>query len=196
MSKSAGLLMAFMLSLSMASAQNSGKVQKSSFGVQFIMNDFVTATNIRNNNIGTVMKNKEFGVINKMAPGIALTYMKGIDRNYDIATTLSGSFVDYPIPEKNSFGREFLLLEADASIRGKLIPNEAVVNPYLQAGFGGSMYKGYFAAFLPVGMGLQINLFNDSYLLINAQYRVPVTQLANYHLFYGIGFAGNIGKSK
>ena len=188
--------MAFMLSFSMANAQNSGKVQQSSFGVQFIMTDFVSAANIRNNNIGTVLKNKEFGVINKMAPGIALTYTKGIDRNYDFATTLSGCFLNYPIPEKSNLSGDFLLVEADASIRGKLIPNEAAVNPYLQAGFGGSMYKGYFAAFIPVGMGLQVNLLKDSYLLINAQYRVPVTQLANYHLFYGIGFAGNLGKGK
>jgi OmpA-OmpF porin, OOP family len=39
-------------------------------------------------------------------------------------------------------------------------------------------------------------MVREAYLLINAQYRVPITETTNYHFWYSIGLAGNIGKKK
>jgi len=175
-------------------AQGNNKPQRSTFAVSYIYNDFKSAAAVRANNIGNVMKNGQFGKLRNMAPGLSLTYIKGLTKYHDVVTSLTGSFVDYPIPGKPAFGRDFLLLEADVSVRGKIISNNAAVSPYLQGGVGVSKYKGYFGGYIPVGMGLQVNLFQEAYMLINAQYRVPVSELVNYHFYYGIGFAGHLGK--
>jgi hypothetical protein len=61
---------------------------------------------------------------------------------------------------------------------------------------GGLIYGPYFGAFIPAGAGLQINFYDEAYLLLNAQYRIPITETANYHFYYILGIAGNIGKKK
>lgn len=176
-------------------AQSRTTLHPSTFTVSFIFNDFQTAANVRANNIGNVIKNQQFGVIKKMAPGLAFSYLKGVNSNFDLTTTFAGSFVDYPIRGKDPMGKDNFLLEGDVSLRGRMFSNpSAKVNPYLQAGLGASMYKSYFGTFIPVGAGLQVNLFDESYVIATAQYRLPVSELTNYHFFFGLGIAGNIGK--
>lgn len=196
MKKITGLLVLLVLLNTMAMAQDDDAIQKPTFGVHFFLNDFKTAAAVRANSLGIVLKNREFGKIRDMSPGLALNYIDGLSKHYDVSASIAGSFVDYPIPNKAAFGRDFLLLEGDVSIRGKLISNKAFINPYLQAGVGVSKYKSYYGAFLPLGAGLQVNVFNEAYLLVNAQYRVPITETTQYHFWFGIGLAGNIGKKK
>ena len=194
MKKLTGLLFAMVLLNTIVIGQDDDVIQKPTFGIQFFFNDFKSAANVRANSLGTVIKNKEFGKIKDMTPGLALTYINGLSKMYDFTTSLAASFIDYPIQKKDLLGRDLLLLEADISVRGKLLSNKSMLNPYLQVGMGASKYKGYYGAFLPVGMGLQMNLFNEAYLLVNAQYRVPITETTNHHFWFGFGLAGNIGK--
>jgi len=196
MRKITGFLFALVLLSTVAFAQDDDAIQKPTFGVHFFFDDFKTASALRANSLAVVLKNREFGKVKDMAPGLAISYLDGITKTFDFTTTLAGSFVDYPMPNKAAFNRDFMLLELDVSIRGKLISNKAIINPYLQAGMGASLYKSYFGAFLPVGAGLQVNIFNEAYVLVNAQYRIPITETTNYHFWWGIGLAGNIGKKK
>ncbi|MFM9908797.1 MAG: hypothetical protein ACKVOW_05595 [Chitinophagaceae bacterium] len=194
MKKLISFLFAMVFFSVIAIGQNDDAVQKPTFGIQFFFNDFKSAANLRANSLGTVIKNKEFGKIKDMSPGLALTFIKGITRQFDFTSSLAVSYLDYPVQNKPQFGRDLLLLEADFSVRGKLISNKSLLNPYLQAGLGASKYKNYYGTFLPVGMGMQVNLFNEAYLLVNAQYRFPITETTNHHFWFGIGIAGNIGK--
>ena len=72
------------------------------------------------------------------------------------------------------------------------------VQPYLIAGIGAQMYDGtYFGAFIPTGVGLKLNLFDDAHFFITSQYRIPVTkETVNYHFFNQFGIAGRIGAKK
>lgn len=194
MKKISGFVLSLALLSVSAFAQDEDAIQKPTLAISFFFTDFKTASNIRANSLGVVLKNREFGKLRDMSPGLAVSYIKGLTKTFDFSATLGGTFVDYPIPNKDPFGKDFLLLEGDLSMRAKLISNKAVVNPYLQVGLGVSKYKGYIGAFVPVGAGLQFNLFNEAYLLINAQYRVPVTDNSQYHFFYSIGLAGNLSK--
>jgi OmpA-OmpF porin, OOP family len=196
MKKILGSVLALLLFQSIAFSQDDDLIQDATFGVHFFFNDFKSAQAIRENSIGIVFKNREFGKIKDMSPGLALNYIQGITKYFDISATLSGSFLDYPMENQESFGKEFLLLEADFGIRGKMFPNNYVLQPYVQAGVGISKYKGYYGAILPIGVGMQVNIFNEAFLLINAQYRIPVTETTNYHFWFGVGLAGNIGKKK
>ena len=198
MKKITGLLLALMLLNTIAFSQEPAEdnIQNPTFGVHFFFNDFRTAQYLRNTSLATVFNNKQFGKVKDMTPGLALNYIQGLNKYFDFTTTLSGSFIDYPKKDGTNYGQDYLLVEGDVSVRGKMFSNRYFLNPYVQAGVGVSKYKGYWGAFVPIGVGMQLNLFNEAYLIINSQYRVPVSETVNYHFYHSIGLAGNIGKKK
>ena len=165
-------------------------------GINFFFNDFQTASSIRSTSLGIAIRNKKLGKIKDMSPGIAINYMEGLSNYIDFSATLSGSFVDYPFEGRVSTGNEALLLEGDASLHAKLLPDKYWVVPFFSAGVGASKFKGYYGAFIPVGGGIQVNFFDDAFLLINTQYRLKVSENTNYHFYGSIGIAGNIGSKK
>lgn len=168
----------------------------SSIGVHFFFNDFKTAAELRNNGLATVIRNKNWSKTSRMTPGLALSYMQGVTNKIDMAVTASGSFIDYPVPDKTSFGFTKFLLDVTAVANLKLLSDKYWVSPYLSAGAGVSKYGGYYGAFIPTGLGLQVNLFDESFILINSQYRIPITENVAYHLYHSIGFAGTVSKRK
>lgn len=198
MKKISGLIAAIFLLPAISFTQDTKQyTQTPTFGVHFFFNDFQTAANIRATSLSSTLRNKQFGKVKDMSPGLALNYIQGLSPSFDFSAMLGGSFLDYPTEEGGSLGENSLLLEVDAMIRGKMFSNQYWVSPFVQAGVGMSKYKGYWGAFLPVGVGMQLNLFDEAFLIINSQYRVPVTEkTTNYHFFYSIGLAGIIGKKK
>lgn len=196
MKKISALVLAFTFLHTIAYSQNEDYIQNPTFGVHFIFNDFKSAQAIRSTSLGAALRNKQFGKIKEMSPGLAINYIHGLSPSFDFSGMLTGSFLDYLHQDGTSAGKDNLLLELDASIRGKMFSNKYVVSPYFQVGIGGSKYQGYWGAFIPVGLGLQVNLFDEAFVLINSQYRVPVTHTTNYHFMHSIGLAGVIGKRK
>lgn len=190
-------ILALLFLQNIAFAQDKEHIHQPTLSIQFLLNDFESASNIRNSSLSNALSNKQFGKIKSMSSGLAVAYSNGLSPNFDFSTTLSGSFLDYPSRNQTVLtGNDYFLLEADASIRGKMFSNKYWFTPYIQAGVGASKYKGYYGAFIPLGVGLQLNFFDEAFLLINSQYRVPVTESANYHFYHSIGLAGNIGKKK
>jgi hypothetical protein len=170
-------------------------VRGKALGVSFIMNDFNTAQRIRNGSLSQVFRDKKWSKFKEMSPGLALTYFKGMKPLIDFAGTLTASFVNYPLRNKPQGSSDALLLEGDASGNFKLFDESYWVTPYVTAGIGASKYKGYYAAFLPVGLGFKLNLFDEAAVFISSQYRIPVSyETGNYHFMYNFGIAGAIGK--
>jgi hypothetical protein len=201
MKKIAGLIAALgmlpAISFTQDMPDKSQHVQTPTLGVHFFFYDFQTAANIRATSLSATLRNRGFGKIKDMSAGLALNYIKGLSPSFDFSTMLAGSFLDYPKDGGGNLGENGLLMELDASIRGKVFSNQYWVSPYVQVGVGVSKFKGYWGAFIPAGVGLQLNLFDEAFLMINSQYRVPVTEsTVNYHFFYSIGLAGIIGKKK
>ncbi|HVG40617.1 MAG TPA: hypothetical protein VM888_03320 [Chitinophagaceae bacterium] len=167
-----------------------------SIGISFVLNDYETPALIRNRSLESVIGNKQLAKFNQMSPGLALTYFRGVHDNIDFAGTIAGSFIDNPLNNRNGSSNNFLA-EADASFNFKMFSDQYWFTPYLSAGVGASKYKSYYAAILPLGGGLKVNLFDEAAIFLNAHYRVPITPETNdYHLFYNIGIAGIIGKKK
>lgn len=187
-------LLAIVAGNSMAYSQQKSYKQPSSIGIHFLFNDFATAAAIRSSSLSSVLKDKKFGKLKDMSQGLALSYGQGISETVDFYTTLAGSFLAYPFEDRQPSGSDFLLLEGDASIRGKLLSDKYWFVPYLQVGVGISKYKGYWGTFIPAGFGIQINFFGEAYLQINSQYRIAVTESTSYHFVHSIGLVGNIGK--
>ncbi len=174
-------------------AQESYK-KRPSLGIHFLLNDFNSASDIRANGLSSVLKSKGWHKTGRMVAGLAVSYMEGLGENLDFSTTLSGSFVDYPIPGKTSRNTNDFLLEGVASVNIKLVSDKYWFNPFLTVGVGGSKFKGYYGAFVPIGVGIQIKVFDDAFILMNSQYRVPATENVAYHFYHSIGVAGNIRK--
>jgi outer membrane protein OmpA-like peptidoglycan-associated protein len=170
--------------------------KRPALGVAYIFNDFQTASDLRNIGLTSLIKSKQWHKTNRMNAGLAVNYLQGLSSHVDVAATLSGSFVDYPVPGKPLAGKDALLLEAAVTGNLKLTTDRYWVSPFLSFGVGASKYKGYYAAILPVGVGLQVNFWDDAYLLLNSQYRVPITENAEYHFFHSIGIAGTLKKKE
>ncbi|MEJ7766496.1 MAG: hypothetical protein WKF89_01705 [Chitinophagaceae bacterium] len=176
--------------------QDKDYIKSPALGIHFFFNDFKSASVIRSSSLSSALVNKSLGKIKDMIPGLGISYMQGISKNFDFSASLGGSFLNYVVDERGSLGNESLLLEGDASINAKMFSDRYWLVPYLSAGIGLSKYKGYYGAFLPLGAGLQINFFDDAFFIINTQYRVKVTDNTSYHFFASIGIAGSIGSKK
>lgn len=179
-----------------AFSQDNDYIKGPALGIHFLFNDFTTASNIRSSSLNSVLRNKQFGKVKDMTPGIAVNYLQGLSSHVDFSGRLAGSFLDYPSDGQASFGSESLLLEADASLQAKMFSDRYWFVPYLSVGLGASKYKGYYGAFIPLGTGIQVNFFDEAFFVINSQYRIKVTDNVSDHFFYSIGIVGNIGLRK
>jgi outer membrane protein OmpA-like peptidoglycan-associated protein len=175
----------------------SGPIRQSAIGVNFFLNDFVTPNRIRSQSLNAVLRDKTWAKTREMSPGFGLSYFKGITPHIDFAGSLGASFVDYPFRNRPAFGTNNFLLEADASAQIKLVTENYWVIPYLNVGAGAHLYKVYYGAFMPIGIGFRLNLFDEAGIYFNSQYRIPVTyETANHHFYNSFGVYGVIGKKK
>ena len=170
-------------------AQKPDYKKTQALGVSFFLNDFKAASDIRSHGLINVLDNHNFFKTSQMNPGVAVHYLSGLSNHADFIATLGGSFLDYP-NDNFSSGSANLLLEATAALNLKLLTDHYWVTPFIDLGVGASKYKKYVGAFVPVGLGLQVNFLDDAFLMINSQYRIPVTENASYHFYHSIGVAG------
>ncbi|HRQ50910.1 MAG TPA: hypothetical protein PLR74_10270, partial [Agriterribacter sp.] len=171
--------------------------KKPAFGFAFTFHDFQTAQDLKNTSLSQVLKDKQWYKTGRMSPGLALSYFQGLSDHFDFMARLGGTFTSYPVPDKPQSGNDKLLAELDANINAKLLSDRYWVTPYLTAGIGGSQWNGYWGAYVPLGLGVQVNLLDQAFINFNAQYRVAVTTgtTAN-HLFYSLGVAGSLFEKK
>ncbi len=190
------ILLAFIgLGLFVSSFGQGEYKKRPSFGIHFFLNDFNTAQSIRTTGLGNTLNTKLWHKTNKMTAGMAISYLQGLNNNLDFVGTLSGSFLNYP-NVKTPTSDPRLLLEGAATLNLKLLSDKYIINPFLTAGIGGSKFGGYYSAFMPFGIGLQVKVVDEVYFLINSQYRVPVTENASYHFYHSIGVAAPLFKKK
>lgn len=171
--------------------------KKPAFGFAFTFHDFETAKDLKNTSLSDVLKDKQWYKTGRMSPGLALNYFQGLSDHFDFMGRLGGTFVSYPVPNKPQSGNDKLLAELDANINAKLLSDKYWVTPYLTAGVGGSHWNGYWGAYVPLGLGVQLNLLDQAYINFNAQYRAAVTSATTAnHLFYSLGVAGSLFEKK
>ncbi|HSK12539.1 MAG TPA: OmpA family protein [Phnomibacter sp.] len=162
--------------------------------------DFKTANTMRSSSFSSVVGNKQWAKPTDMNFTVGGSYIKGINSFLDYSINAHFGSIKYPV--RTATGAitttrvAKFLSEVDASLHLKLLPDNFIVVPYLSGGLGGSMWNKRFEAFIPLGSGLQIALGSENFLFSNFQYRLPVTQGANYHFFYSFGFGGAISEPK
>lgn len=193
------LLGALLLVLAYSSnAQTSNVYTKGkNFGVQFTLHDYITADELDSKGTSFVISSKQWKKLSRMRPGIAVSYSEGLNDHFDYNVRLGYSFLEYTLssqPYAPKTGAKSYF-EADASIFMKLTSDAHKLSPFMSLGAGAAKYSVYYSAYIPTGLGLQYNFFDQAYLVAQSQYRIPVTSNAKGNLFYSFGIMANIGKN-
>ena len=181
-----------MLASFISFAQTGDYKKRPSLGVNFLMKDFKTPALIKASSLSNVLNNKTWTQLKEMSPGLTLNYTEGLSNNIDFMSTLSASFVDYPFKANTATraGQDKFLLELDANLNFKLLTDNYFLVPYLSVGLGVSMFDvKHFAAYFPVGAGLQFNLGAESFLNLQFKNFVGVSDLATNNFNYSVGFS-------
>ena len=190
------ILLAFIGLCLFVSSFGQGEYKKRpSFGIHFILNDFKTAQSVRATGLANTIKSNKWHKTNSMTAGMALSYLQGMNNHLDFVGTLSGSYLNYP-NTKTISSDPLLLLEGAATLNLKLLSDKYILNPFITAGVGGSKFGGYYAAFMPFGIGAQVKVVDEVFIILNSQYRVPVTENASYHFYHSLGVAAPLFKKK
>lgn len=184
------------LSLSAMSYGQDAHIKGKAIGLSFFLNDFETAARIRANSLTHVLSEGTGFDFGNMNAGLAVNYLSGLSKHMDFIATLGASFLDYPIEGQPNTSDQKLLLETTAAINFKLLSDRHTFTPFFDLGVGAGKYDQFLSAFIPAGVGLQANINDKFFLLLNSQYRIPVTSNASYHFYHSISFVSTISKKK
>lgn len=171
------------------------EIRSHELGVSFNLYDFKTAELIRTTSLNAVIRDKQFG--DDLSMGIGLHYFKGITKHIDFGGALHASYVSQTLPGKPVDGTDRFMLQLEGTGQFKMVTDKYWLQPFLIGGFGAQKYSIYYGAYMPLGLGLNVNFFNEGRLFINSTYRVPITTgTVNYHFMHAFGISGRITKKK
>lgn len=177
-------------------SQNQNYIKGKAIGFSFFLSDFEAASVLKNQGVVEMFKNKNFFNNKNLTPGLAFNYYQGLSKHMDFVGTLGASFLDYPNANIPSGNTSKLLGELTGAINFKLLSDYYVVSPYFDLGIGLSNYGKNFGAFIPTGVGFQFNLNNQTFIHLNSQYRIQVTENVSNHFYHSIGISETISKRK
>lgn len=178
-------------------AQVKEEKKTSILSLHFFYYDFKTAQQLRATSLQHVLNNGQWSKVGDMQMGAGVSYLKRISKIMDVVTTLDGSWTDYLFRNGTTNGSTEFLLDANAGVNIKPLTDRHVIVPYLFGGAGVSLYKGQAGLYIPLGAGMQFNLFDEAFVFANAQYRRHLlVSTVNDHIQYSIGIGAPIGKKK
>jgi outer membrane protein OmpA-like peptidoglycan-associated protein len=151
---------------------------------------------MKTTSVHNVLDKGQWSNIGSMQMGFGFNYLKGIGKKMDAIITIDGSSTDYLFKNGSNNGSSKFLLDANAAFNLKLFTDNHKLVPYFSFGAGLSSYNGKTGFYVPSGVGLQFNLFNEAYVLTNIQHRLALSSTVNDHFYYSIGIGTNIGKKK
>jgi len=174
--------------------------KRPTLSVNFLLKDMRTADLIDHSSLSSVLNNGQWTKVRDMSPGLGLQYFEGLTEHIDFMGSLGGSYVKYPFSYKSGVSQQTntrFLLETSASLNFKLLTDKHFLVPYFTVGLGASMYAGtYFAAYMPYGVGLQMNLGEGTFVNTQFGYNAKISNLATNHLTYSIGIGSPLKEKK
>jgi OmpA-OmpF porin, OOP family len=199
MKQKLALLLSFLVFVTVASAQMMDSKFSSSkkgtlVGIHFNALDLKTPVTLKSS-AGT----RSFSNITDMDLGFSVSYWRGLTKTIDFSTRAGVLFHDYAGEDRgqtNDKSKE-IGIELEPSLNFRPYADNSLIAPFLSAGIGAGYYAQKFGSYLPVGVGAQLNLSSNSYVLLQAQYRFALTKnILKDNLFYSLGVAQSIGKAK
>ncbi len=177
-------------------AQVNPDVKPSTLVFHVFYDDFKTARQIHTMGLGSVLRNNLWTNIGDMQMGFGANYLKGITKHIDFIASMDGSSTDYLYKNGLYNGSNKFLLDVNAGVNIKLLSDQYTVVPYLSTGAGFSLYKSQTGFYIPMGVGLQFNIFHDAFVFTDMLYKRELTSDLAHHLEYSIGIGASFGKKK
>jgi OmpA-OmpF porin, OOP family len=134
--------------------------------------------------------------VGKVDPSASLMYWKGLNKYVDFSVRYNAVFSDYSKPGVDNYHRIFNELEA--SLHARPIADNHLLAPFITAGIGAGNYgKNVTVPYIPLGAGLQLNLYNECYIFLQGNYRVSLnTNKLDNNTFFSLGFTQSLGDYK
>ncbi|MES1159647.1 MAG: OmpA family protein, partial [Bacteroidota bacterium] len=106
----------------------------------------------------------------------------------------NGLFSDYTKSPEGSSGYSN---EFEVSLHARPINDDHLLAPFISAGIGIGNYGNRWAPYAPLGGGLQFNLLGETYIFLQANYRLSLnTTNLDHNMFYSLGITEAIGSPK
>ncbi|MEQ1677245.1 MAG: OmpA family protein [Chitinophagaceae bacterium] len=195
-SKQLLLCVSMIVSIMTATAQDGKKskpgVKRPNIGVSFNMHSFDSTK---------LLSNKD------SAYGFSVLYFKGITPRIDYSIRYNGVFPS--ANKRNYVSKNYISSELEAAVHAKAFPDKAVLNPFLTLGIGGGTYHkdlvstigngngSTWNAHALGGVGLQLNIKSELYVLLQAHYRYSFNEdNIPHNMFYSLGVTKSLHKPK
>jgi OOP family OmpA-OmpF porin len=170
-----------------AQKTSTGSKKPQLLGINFVLVDFNSV-----NGIKTPASGKGYSAIRNMSKGLAFSYWKGLTSTIDFSAKLDAIFNNYNLNANGLSDKTELGLELEPTINIRPMGDNAKLAPFLTTGVGVGYYTSDFGAYIPAGVGLQVNCSSTTYFFLQAQYRFSLTKkILGDNLFYSFGIAEN-----
>ena len=126
----------------------------------------------------------------KYSYGFGLTYWKRYKKSIWWSAGYNGTFSNFsPLFVKNdSVGAAKFSSQLDGLIHLFAFKTDRLINPFLSGGIGLGYFPDKFAIYAPLGAGISLYFKEGARLILQAQYRQPVTDgITSHYLFYSLG---------
>ena len=130
--------------------------------------------------------------------GFGVSYWKGLGSHVDFSGNFIGTFSNFPkyFVKNDSIGRASFTPQLDLLLHARAFRENKVINPFLTAGIGGGYFGKQLVVYAPLGVGLQFNFRTGTYVFLQAQWKLALTDgIRDDFMFYSLGF-GRQKKSK
>lgn len=129
--------------------------------------------------------------VGKVDPGYSIWFWNGITNHLDYSVRYNGLFSNYQKAGTELSRYKDYKNELELSAHLKALSDDHLLNPFLTAGIGlGNYAKDIFTPYVPLGVGLQVNLASEGYLYLQGNYRLPINQnRLDKNTFFSFGVA-------
>lgn len=140
--------------------------------------------------------NSKLSKLSAMDAGYGLSYWHGLSRNFDLKAVFNYSSSVYTFPV-SAYTTTEKLFTIEANALYKILPEDMyAVTPYLSAGTGMYSNIGKKGLYIPVGVGIHINLKNEAFVFAESSYRFAMGSSTNNSLLFSIGVGTALFREK
>jgi len=167
-----------------------------SVALHYGFTDFKTAMNIKANSLGDVLKNGMWSNFPAMDAGYGISYWQGLNRRVDLSANMNFTKSIYTFPAGIYLTTE-KLFTAEATGLFKVLPEDKFnVTPYISAGAGFYSNAGQTGFYVPAGLGVHANLWDEAFVFTGADYRITLKSTDNKSFFYKVGVGTHLFRRK
>jgi OmpA-OmpF porin, OOP family len=188
------LLLSFIVVVTVASAQMmdskfTSNKKGSLVGIHFNALDLQTPLTLKNT-AGT----RTFTKITNMDYGFSFSYWKGLTKTIDFSTRAGLLFHDF-VKDRGLQNQknQNIGVEIEPTLNIRPYGDNSLIAPFLTVGVGAGYYIDKFAAYVPTGVGAQVNFLSTTYVIAQMQYRFSFDKkILKDNMFYSLGVAQSI----